>query len=64
MRVTVDHDFCLGHALCRAAAPALFELDDAGQSQVRIPGDIPESLEDAARSAVAGCPERAISTAP
>lgn len=64
MQVTVDHDFCLGHGLCHAAAPQLFDLDDAGQSQVRIAGDIPQSLEDAARAAVASCPERAISVEP
>jgi ferredoxin len=60
MRVTVDQDYCLGHGLCHAAAPQLFDLDDAGQSVVLIPGDIPASLEDDARAAAAGCPERAI----
>jgi ferredoxin len=60
MRVIVDQDYCLGHGLCQAAAPQLFDLDDMGQSRVLIPGVIPASLEDDARTAAAGCPERAI----
>jgi ferredoxin len=60
MRVTVDRDYCLGHGLCHAAAPQLFDLDDLGQSEILIPGVIPASLEDDARTAAAGCPERAI----
>jgi ferredoxin len=60
MQVRVLYDCCLGHALCKAVAPEVFGVDHAGQSEVLVRGDIPESLETCVRAAAAGCPERAI----
>jgi ferredoxin len=61
MRVRVDADKCQGHNRCYALAPELFDVDDYGQSHVRIEGDVPPELEEKARLAVANCPEYAIS---
>jgi ferredoxin len=60
MRVRVDHDRCEGHARCNAINPELFELDDVGYSSVDLL-EVPAGLEQDARSAVANCPEKAIS---
>jgi ferredoxin len=60
MRVRVDHDRCEGHARCNAINPELFKLDDVGYSSVDSL-EVPAGLEQDARSAVANCPEMAIS---
>lgn len=56
MKVSLDRDRCAGHALCYAAAPHLFPLDDAGysvlESRVAAAGD-----EEATREGVNACPE-------
>jgi ferredoxin len=62
MRVTLDPDKCQGHNRCYALAPALFDVDDYGQALVIGDGRVPPELEDAARLAVANCPEYAIAT--
>jgi ferredoxin len=43
-----------------AVAPDLFELDDLGYSHAAGPGDVPLERVNAARLAVANCPERAV----
>jgi ferredoxin len=60
MRVRVDHERCEGHARCNAINPQLFELDEVGYSSVDTL-EVPAGLERDARSAVANCPEMAIS---
>jgi ferredoxin len=60
MRIVVHADKCQGHARCYALAPELFEVDDYGQSSVRIAGEVPKELEEKARLAAANCPEYAI----
>jgi len=60
MKITVDAAKCQGHARCYALAPELFDVDDYGQSTVRIDGDVPAELEERARLAAANCPEFAI----
>lgn len=60
MKVFVDPQRCQGHTLCNFAAPEIFTLDDTdGHAQARD-GDVPPDEEAAARIAVAGCPEQAI----
>jgi ferredoxin len=61
MRVAIDAAKCQGHARCYAVAPGLFDVDDYGQSSVRGDGAVPAEMEDAARLAVANCPEFAVS---
>jgi ferredoxin len=59
MRLRIDEDACTGHGRCYSLAPDLFDSDDFGHGVVT--GDeVPAELEDQARSAVANCPERAI----
>jgi ferredoxin len=59
-RIHLDQGRCVGHALCNATAPEIYELDDDGYC---LPP--PERTEGAgaSKSAVAGadaCPERAL----
>ncbi len=61
MRIRVDRAKCQGHALCAAAAPDLFTLDDDGYSNVGEI-DVPPGMEDLARRGALACPERAITT--
>ena len=61
MRVIVDADICQGHALCSMTAPEVFDLrEDDGHSEVKV-DEVPPEAQEAARRAVEGCPERAIS---
>jgi ferredoxin len=61
VRVHVDPEKCQGHNRCYALAPELFDVDDLGNAFELNDGIVPEGLEDKARSAVANCPEYAIS---
>lgn len=57
IRITVDHDKCVGSRICTAIAPAVFELDANGQASVRDPkGDTLANMLAAAE----GCPVSAI----
>jgi len=61
MKLSVDSIRCMGHGRCYAAAPDLLTYDDDGYVLTRGEViDVPEDQEDAARTAVANCPERAI----
>jgi len=59
VKIHVDPQLCQGHALCNAAQPDLFTLDDDGYSNVGV-RDVPAGLEEAARRGMLSCPERAI----
>jgi ferredoxin len=65
MQVNVDKSLCRGHALCAAAAPELFEVDDAGF--VIAPDGTINIAETASKQlveeAVLSCPEGALSIA-
>jgi ferredoxin len=59
MRVTVDHERCVGAAQCVLAAPAVFGQGEDGL--VRLLDARPAAeLWDRAREAVAACPSRSI----
>lgn len=60
MKVSLDAGACVGHGRCYALAPELFDADDDGHCVIRDPGELPAELEDAARRAVANCPEDAL----
>ncbi|MFP3900712.1 MAG: ferredoxin [Acidimicrobiia bacterium] len=60
MKVHVDRSLCQGHGRCYSLAPDLFEPDDLGNSSEIGDGTVPPGQEDAARRAVANCPEYAI----
>jgi ferredoxin len=61
MRVHVDPDKCQGHNRCYAIAPELFDVDELGQAHELNDGVVPPALEEKARTAMANCPEYAIS---
>ena len=57
LRVRVDHDVCVGNAMCVTFAPNAFRLDDNRQSEVADPAadDVEKILE-----AAENCPVSAI----
>jgi ferredoxin len=59
MRVRVDNARCMGHALCHAADPDLFPIDDAGYSNL-AQRHVDARDEQATRDAVDTCPELAL----
>lgn len=59
MKAIVDANQCEGNAMCMAAAPELFDLDDDDQARVLL-DEVPPSMEAAARHAVGSCPRMAI----
>jgi ferredoxin len=61
VHVRVDEKRCEGHGRCYAIAPELFQPDDLGNGHETGDGLVPPDLADKAHSAVANCPERAIS---
>ena len=62
MRIAVDSDKCQGHNRCMIFAPDVFEVDDYGFATVQDPdGTVPEGRVEAVKTAVANCPELAIS---
>ena len=57
VKVTVDHDVCVGSAMCVAMAPALFRLNDDRQAEVVAGAEV---AADAAAEAAENCPVGAI----
>ena len=60
MRIAIDTERCTGHGRCYSLAPDLFDCDDRGYGTVSRP-DVPDGLEEQARTAALSCPENAIS---
>ncbi|MGP3960183.1 ferredoxin [Nonomuraea sp. 3N208] len=60
MKVKIDSERCQGHGRCYDLAPGLFGEDEEGYGQVLGEGVVPPEEVQAARLAVANCPERAI----
>jgi ferredoxin len=61
VRIVLDAERCTGHGRCYALAPDVFDADDDGHCIVRIDDQVPGELADKARTAVANCPELALS---
>jgi ferredoxin len=59
VRIILDEEACTGHGRCYAIAPEVFGPDDMGHCEVVVPEPLPEQ-EEAARNAVATCPEDAL----
>jgi len=59
VRIVVDPERCTGHALCRAAAPNVYVLDELGFN-VTPPGEVTPELADEAVRGALSCPESAI----
>ncbi|HKE75313.1 MAG TPA: ferredoxin [Acidimicrobiales bacterium] len=58
MKIHADRSRCQGHAMCNAAAPSVFPLDDLGYTTLDGDIEVPEGLDDQARRGVNSCPER------
>ena len=57
LRVTVDHNVCVGNAMCEQFAPNVFALNEDRQSSVKnVEGDPLEAIVEAAEN----CPVTAI----
>jgi len=57
LRVSVDHNLCVGNAMCETFAPKVFVLNDDRQSEVADPtADTEENILEAAEN----CPVSAI----
>ena len=57
LRITVDHNICVGNAMCETFAPKVFVLNDDRQSEAVDPGaDTLENILEAAEN----CPVSAI----
>ena len=57
LRVWVDHNVCVGNAMCESIAPKVFQLNDNRQSEAVNPaGDTEEKILEAAEN----CPVSAI----
>lgn len=60
MKVKIDLEKCMGHAICHAFLPDVFEIDaNTGQSVVKL-AEIPEHLREQVKQAALSCPENAI----
>ncbi len=55
----MDQERCSGHALCRAAAPDVYVLDELGYN-VTPAREVPAELQEQARRGALSCPESAI----
>jgi ferredoxin len=60
MKIKLDSEACQGHGRCYALAGDLFESDDEGYAVLKVDGEVPEPLHEAARLAADNCPEFAI----
>jgi ferredoxin len=67
VKVRFDAELCVGHGRCYSLAPELFDADDQGHCTARGSDEpftsleVPVTLEAQARTAVANCPEDALS---
>ncbi|ATL26238.1 hypothetical protein KY5_1220c [Streptomyces formicae] len=59
MKGRVEEDLCMGHGMCAALAPGVYEVSDLGTNDM---GEfvVTAGSEDAARRGARACPERAI----
>jgi ferredoxin len=60
MRLEWNQQRCVGQGLCYAKAPELWDCDDEGYAVLKVTGDLPAGLEEAARVSARTCPESAI----
>ena len=59
MKVRLDESACTGHGRCYDLAPDIFDEDEFGRCVV-LQTNVPPIHEDAARAAIANCPESAL----
>jgi len=59
MRVTVDGSRCMGHSMCTALAPEVYQVSDEGFNEMGE-FDVPTERVAAARRGASACPEHII----
>ncbi|MFE3798646.1 ferredoxin [Nocardia tengchongensis] len=59
MKIELDRNRCEGHAMCEAAAPRFFSVDDEGDLTI-LQEEVSESEKSAVNSAVISCPVAAL----
>lgn len=59
MEVRIDTAACVGHGMCEALAPHIFEVDDDGKARV-VARTIDEEDRPDVENAVNQCPEQAL----
>ena len=59
MRVTINHDQCIGDGICVDICPEVFEMRDDGLAYV-IADPVPDGMEAKVKEAVESCPTEAI----
>ncbi|MBU3067766.1 ferredoxin [Nocardia sp. NEAU-G5] len=59
MKIELDRNRCEGHAMCEAAAPSFFSVDEEGDLTV-LEERVSESDKAAVNSAVLSCPVAAL----
>lgn len=59
MRVEVDTSKCVGHGMCNATAPEVYDLDDDGYCLIKV-AEVAAALQKQAREGADSCPEQAI----
>jgi ferredoxin len=62
VRIRLDVEACTGHGRCYTLAPDLFEPDERGHCIV-LATEVDAEATDRAATAVANCPEHALSIA-
>lgn len=60
MRPRIDTDACQGHSRCALNYPEVFDVGDDAKAFVLV-DSVPPEWEDRILTAIANCPERAIS---
>lgn len=60
MKLEVDWDLCEAHGQCEFAAPNVFTINDDGDLDVLMEGEVPESERAAVEQAVRRCPTQAL----
>lgn len=60
MRPRIDTAACQGHSRCALNYPEVFDVDDDAKAVVLV-DSVPPEWEDRILTAIANCPERAIS---
>ncbi|KAA9166011.1 ferredoxin [Amycolatopsis acidicola] len=59
MKITVDRVKCTGLGICESLAPDVFEVNDAGDLELKTE-HVSEGLLADVEAAVAGCPTEAL----
>jgi ferredoxin len=59
MKIRLDEAACSGHGRCYILAPEVFGEDERGHCVIKHE-DVPEALQESAKTGVDNCPEQAL----